>query len=261
MMKFLAVLSHLLRTLLALVVVGLLGAGGWYGYQTYNANELALRAKDKELAQRQAEIETLTADLVVKQEQIDRLEMAMQLLKVDHRVAQIVVVDQSESEDEGVEQTRFRFVEVNEEGRPLDEPREFTIEGDLLYVDAWVIKYLDEHVEESDPLRSTSVCLFRRLFGEHQKPSEGFELDAVGMRPTAYAQGSEMSSLEREIWSNFWDYANDPERAREVGVRAAHGEAPSIQLRERKLYRISLRASGGLTVVAEDLPAATLQTF
>ena len=261
MLKTLVALSHVLRTLLWLVLVGLLGAGGWYGYQTYHAHELALQAKDRELANRQAEIEALSADLAVKQQQIERLELAMQLLKVDHRVAQIMVIEQRENADDGLKQTRFRFVEVDQEGRPLDEAREFVIQGDLLYIDAWVIKYLDEHVESSDPLRSTSICLFRRLFGEHQRPADGFELDTVGMRPTAYAQGGEMSSLEREIWTHFWDYANDPEKSRELGVRAAHGEAPSIQLREGKLYRVALRASGGLSIVAEDVPAALRGTL
>ena len=101
-------------------------------------------------------------------------------------------------------------------------------------------------------MRSTSVCLFRRIFGEHQQPSEGFALDAKGSRPAAYSQGNEMSALERDIWANFWQYANDPARAQKTGIRAAHGEAPSVRLQMGKRYRVELRASGGLTIVAED---------
>ncbi len=46
-------------------------------------------------------------------------------------------------------------------------------------------------------------------------------------------------------------YANDPELAASKGVRAIHGEAPSIELREGKTYRIELRSSGGLSIKVE----------
>jgi hypothetical protein len=63
-----------------------------------------------------------------------------------------------------------------------------------------------------------------------------------------------MTDSEREIWSKFWDYANSPALAGQVGIRAAHGEAPSIKLMPGKRYRISLRASAGLEIVTEEAP-------
>jgi hypothetical protein len=149
-------------------------------------------------------------------------------------------------------------VELTSDGNPVGDPKEYTIDGDVIYVDAWVIKYADELVEQGDPLRSTSVCLFRRIFGEHQQPSGGYPLDAKGSRPAVYSQGNEMSALERDIWTNFWQYANDPALAKKSGVRAVHGEAPSTRLEPGKRYRIELRSSGGLTIVPEaaDTPAS-----
>ena len=91
------------------------------------------------------------------------------------------------------------------------------------------------------------------MFGEYQEPSEGFPLDAAGSRPAVYSQGNEMSPMERDIWANFWKYANNPARARQNGVRAAHGEAPSIRVEPGKRYRLELRASAGLTIVPEDV--------
>jgi len=46
-----------------------------------------------------------------------------------------------------------------------------------------VIKYEDRLVESGDPLRSMSICLFRRIFGESQEPRDGFVLDSVGSTP------------------------------------------------------------------------------
>jgi hypothetical protein len=121
----------------------------------------------------------------------------------------------------------------------------------VVYVDSWVAKFADDYVEMGDPLRSTSICLFRRLFGEAQNPSDGFVLDPVGSRPTAYRNGGKMSDLEREIWSKFWEYANDPALAEEVGIRAIHGEAPYTKLVPGKRYKVNLRSSDGLSF---DLP-------
>jgi hypothetical protein len=166
------------------------------------------------------------------------------------------VLEQTPAEEGSPGTTMLRFVEVNNDGSPIGPAHDVTIEGDVVYIDAWVGKFHDQAVEEGDPLRGTSVCLFRRLFGEFQKPNEGFVIDNVGSRPTAYERGGEMSDLESRLWGDFWDYATDQDKAAGLGLRAAHGEAPSIKLIKGKLYKVSLRASGGLTIETEDLPAA-----
>jgi hypothetical protein len=125
----------------------------------------------------------------------------------------------------------------------------------VLYVDSLVVKFDDVLVEQGDPLRATSLCHFRRLFGEYQQPSEGTMLDAPGERPAAYGGDEKMSALEQEVWRDFWSVANDPKRAASLGIRAAHGEAPSMKLKPGEVYRVTLRASGGLTI-QPDRPEA-----
>jgi len=279
-LKTINAVNNLAGTIVSLAVLAIIGAGGWYAYQTYFADKL--RAQ-KELEQREAkiaglsrdlaarrqevdrlgdalaetheQIDRLELDLEAKQRQIERLDLALRLLKVDHRVAQIDVLGQQGSAEGGDLVTHFSFVEIDDQGKPLDEPRVFQVAGDFIFVDAWVAKFTDEFVEMGDPLRSTSICLFRRLFGERQRPSEGFALDSDGSRPAAYRKSGNASELEREIWGKFWEYANDPVQAEKLGVRAAHGEAPYIKLLPGKRYKVTLRASGGLSLVPEDLPA------
>ena len=74
-------------------------------------------------------------------------------------------------------------------------------------------------------------------------------IDPSGERPPAYAFPEE--ELDPDLWGRFWDYANDASLAREAGVRAMHGEAPYIELREGAGYLVTLRASGGLTIAPE----------
>lgn len=248
MTNTLSSVSQLLRSLVALVVLALVGSGGWVAYRAYDDRvqlDQALRQRTAELAAKTVEVERLST---LNQ----KLNLAIRLLKVDHRVADIVVLDQRPGAEHPT--TKFQFVEVTKEGDPVGPEKVFTIEGDTVYIDAWVIKYSDDLVEKGDPLRATSVCLFRRVFGEYQEPSEGFAIDPSGSRPAVYSQGNQISPLERDIWANFWQYANDPTKAKAAGVRAAHGEAPSIKLAPGKLYKVELRASGGLSIVAEDLP-------
>lgn len=257
------------RTGISLTLLLAAVVGGYWGYSKYQGSQQAwedlsteLTAAQAELvsaqaarAELQAQVAEQAATIETQGRELERLATAIRLLKVDHRVAQIAVRRQWTDEETGGLLTQFEFVEIDAQGRPLTTPQLITIEGAVAYIDAWVVKYRDEHVEQGDPLRSTSVCLFRRVFGENQKPSEGHPLDPVGLRPAAYSPGDAMTPAEVEIWENFWEYANDPVRAEEAGVRAAQGEAPSIQLQEGRRYTLTLRASGGLTIVADDSPS------
>jgi hypothetical protein len=80
------------------------------------------------------------------------------------------------------------------------------------------------------------------------EPNDGFPIDPVGSRPVAYSPGDEMSELEKEVWSHFWEIANDPEWAEKLGIRSVHGDAPSVKLQKGRVHRILLRASSGLDI-------------
>jgi hypothetical protein len=225
-------------------ILALVGIAGWVGYQTVTARSTL----ETELREKNALVEKLHQDVAEKERRIQELDLANRLLKQDHRLAKITVLKQWDSKETQHRMTDILFVDIDDDGHQLDQPRKFTIEGDLLYIDSWVIKYLDKYIEAGDPLRGTSVCLLKRLWGEFQEPSDGFPLDPAGSRPVAYDRGSQMPDFEREVWEHFWDYANNPLKAREAGIRAAHGIAPSIKLQPDKSYIFELRSTGDPTI-------------
>ncbi len=249
------------RTLLALTVVVLLLGAGWLGYRFYQAprHELAameatlakardeLLLKEHTLRNQRHEIGELQEQVSDLKEQVDRLETARRLLKVNHRVADLRVIDQQPRPADGRLITTIEFVEVNDDGAPLAATEQLTVEGSRVYVAYRVAQFDDKYVEAADLHRGTSICLFEKLFGEHQKPEDGYPLDKVGSRPTAYARGGKMSEFEKKIWGDFWNIANDPQRAEQLGIRALQGEAPSMVVRKGFTYRLTLRAAGGLT--------------
>jgi hypothetical protein len=244
-----------MRTLLATVVVVGAGYVGYIGYALYNKPQQELAAKQAELTTALAHLEQASADLAARDRQIlalndrlDRVELAMQLLKVRRRLGRLTVLDQHDDPALGMPVSRIEFVEINDEGQPIGPAKQFDIQGDIVYVDYLNVTFDDKYVEQSDLDRSTSICLFQRIFGEHQQAAEGYQLDEVGTRPTAYARGTAMSDFEKKIWGDFWLIANDPQRAAELGIYAAHGAAVYQRVQPGATYELELRSSGGLTI-------------
>ena len=194
------------------------------------------------------QVHDLEVDVAEKQTRINRLETSLQLLKVNQRLARLEVIRQTKDEASGAMKTTVRFVELSPNGDSISDPREFELHGDVIYVDNWIVKFDDKFIESADIERGTSLCLFRRIFGENQSPIDGFSLDEVGMRPQAYARGGGMSEFEKAIWKDFWEFANDPRRAADMGIRAANGEAVSVKVREGMKYSLELRSSGGMSI-------------
>ena len=268
----------LLRTL---SLLGLMAIGGWWTMHLRSKiieHEQQIETRDQQieqlsgdLVQRDQKIEELDIELVARKQQvveleedlhvandeIQKLSLSLQLIKLDHRVARLEVLDQREIEGEYDEdgeplvETTVRFTEIGQDGQPVGDPVEATVQGTRVYIESLVIKFDDRYVEEADYLRGTSVVLFKNLFGRDQKPSEGTPIDNQGAQPRIYGDEDGPDPLHAELWERFWEYANDPNLADEAGVRAMQGEAPFMELRKGKVYRVDLRASGGLTIQSE----------
>ncbi|GAB5406922.1 MAG: hypothetical protein Aurels2KO_51530 [Aureliella sp.] len=248
-------LNASVRTLLLAILIGTIGYGIYLVYSEYTKQDRLVQNQEEEIREAKAQLEELQGELAEKAVEIkslntaiEKLETSMHLLKTDQRLAQLRVVKIERDEEGAAVRSTLQFIELSPQGDPMSEPKEFSLPGDVIYIDNWVIKFDDSYIERGDIERGTSLCLFRRIFSEQQIPRDGFPLDEVGMRPQAYARGGAMSEFEQKLWSDFWEFANDSEKAAEMGIRAANGEAVSIKVREGALYNVSLRASGGLSI-------------
>lgn len=241
-----------MRTLLMTALVGGAGYGGYILYDLYHDPRQQLADKQAKLDEAIAKLASSEKQLAETSAELERTQVAMQLLKVRHRLARLKCLDQKPNSETGAVESTVEFVEINDEGLPIGQPKRFTIEGKLVYVDYLTVKFDDKYIEQSDLDRSTALALFQRIFGEHQEPITGQRLDDVGTRPTAYARGTPMSEFEKKIWDDFWLIANDPPRAREMGIIAINGEAPSIVLVPGKTYEIEIRSTGGISFRAVE---------
>lgn len=253
-----------MRVALVLIFGAMTAIAGWWTFflrERVIGHELELKEREAQIAgltqdleSSRARVEVLGAELREKERRIAELEFRLQLLKVDHRVARIEVLEQIPlpGEPEKVE-TTVRFVELGQDGEELGGGQVVRLEGETIYLETLVIKFEDDYVEGGDFLRGTSVCLFKRLFSEKTPPEAGTAIDSAGSHPVPYASegDSESDLFHGELWERFWDYADDPEAAAAKGVRALHGEAPFVRARPGRTYRVELRASGGLTIRPE----------
>lgn len=194
-----------------------------------------------------------------QQQLISNLKEVVAQLTRDIRIAEVVVLNQD------METTTLRFLEVDKNGEKIGEPHIYTIKGDIAYFDTLVIKFLDDYSPIGELplddamlkpyLQDKAIIFFRRVFGEKQKPEDGFPIDPIGEAPPVYSSTSGPTSFQKQLWDEFWELATDPKLARKRGVRAAHGQAVYTKLQKGKFYVLERRLTGDLSIHPVDLPA------
>jgi hypothetical protein len=208
-----------------------------------------LAAVRSDLAVSVEKVQLLTTEVELKKAIIAKLETSIGFLRLRHRIAHLKVLDQTTDEETGQVASTIEFYEVDDDGQPASGKRQkFEIVGDRVYVECLVVKFDDKYVEQNVLDRNTAICLFQRIFGEHQEPKDGFPIDQVGTSPASYARYGETSEFEKRIWADFWNISDNPARAAELGIRAAHPDAPSIRVRKGATYELELRSTGEFTL-------------
>ncbi len=223
----------MLRTVSRLVTLSALVVGG----------ALVLVAYRDQTGERAARVDA--------ERKTEQLKQVVQRLGAERRVADVIVTDQARSAAGTT--TTLLFVEYGRDGASLP-ARRFTVEGDVAYVDAMVIKFDGKFVQDNDPLRGHSIALFTRLFAENQPPEKGFRIDEPNRIPDVY-RGSDpyVMDFERDLWTNFWKLADDETYRKAMGVRVAQGEAVSTKFQPDRLYTVTLESDGGLNIVSSPL--------
>ena len=234
-------MERLVKSLLAIAIVVAIAGVSFLGYQWYRKEG----EKDRTIEEQKRIIAAL-------EQKLDRA-WAEELV-ADMRVNSLGKSDKGEPE---MHLTFAQYAPGTE--KPVMQ-KTMTIPGEEFYVDAFVAKFERKLVEEGDGLRGKSLLVFRRVFGDRQKPIDGVplyrksnEVDLVV--PEQFQVDAKPSPFETQLWSKFWTYANDPKAAGEAGVRVAQGEAPHVKAVSGQVYKIVLRASGGLEITPR-LPAA-----
>lgn len=249
-------LNSVVRTLLVMAGVGVVGYGGYLGYNQYVVPASQAKEAIAKLEEFKIENFRLNETVLAQGKRLDELEekneklqTSLKLIKMDRRLAHVTVKKMDKSED-GVPFMDVDFSEMDRDGKPLGEPRSFHLAGDKLYVDCWLVKFEDQYIEDgNDDLRNATLCVFKGIWGDLDGPAGGMALDDTGKQqvPVGYAD-SPVTDFEKKIWYDFWSVANSIEKQRALGIRAAHGQVDYVLAEEGQVYLVELRASDGVTL-------------
>jgi hypothetical protein len=195
--------------------------------------------------------DTTVAQLNEAKQKTEQLKQVVQRLEAERRVADVIVTGQKT--ENGTQKTTLLFVEYARDGSTLP-ARRFTIDGNVAHLDAVVVKFDRDFVQDNDPLRGHSLALFTRLYGENQPPDKGFRIDPPGEIPDVYRNPDPyVTEFERELWGNFWKLADDEAFRKSRGVRVAQGEGVWVPFHPDKLYTVTLDSDGGLNITSSPL--------
>jgi len=140
--------------------------------------------------------------------------------------------------------TTIRFVETARgDMSTIVLEKEYEIEGDVVHFDALVVTFPDQAVMDG---KARSLYLWRRVYGEHMSPSEGYPIETPGTHPERYAGLlRDLKLPEQEMfWESIWELANDPEALRDHGIKAIYGNAVYKRLRPGLIYVFKIGADG-----------------
>lgn len=254
MMSNLRTINSFVRTCLLLGVLGVVGYGGWFGYERYVKPGLQAEAAIAEATRLKTEL----AASLEKQEQLsienDRMHTSLKLLKTDRRIANVEILEKSVDE-EGSPEMLVRFTEVNEYGDSVGSSKDYVLKGDQFFIDCWIATFEDKYVEQADELRNASLFAFKSIYGDAERPRDAQRLDSDSAEaPPGIYDDQRKREFERKIWSDFWSVCNDRAKQNELGIRAAYGQANHLVGEAGQCYQVEIRASGGVSLRPIEKP-------
>jgi hypothetical protein len=144
----------------------------------------------------------------------------------------------------GILLTTIKFVETarDDKLKKILE-KQYTIEGDIVYFDALIVKFGDKMVMDG---RAKALYLWRRVYGEKMAPEEGFVIEEPGAEPRRYSDLlAALPVKQRQLfWSSIWDLANDPEKLKEFDIKAIYGNVVYSKLKPGLIYVFKISSTG-----------------
>lgn len=165
-------------------------------------------------------------------------------LSASRRVAQVTVIDQR-ADEAGRMLTSLMWQELGP-GGTVGSPQSIEVQGTTVYFEAFVLKFAHQRIAQGDPDTSSSLALFRRVFGDRQAPETAPQFDRSARPPIDISPQTQQ--LHARLWGRFWEMVDNPKVADEFGVRIAQCEAVAAILKKGQIWEVALDAAGGLNL-------------
>ena len=150
----------------------------------------------------------------------------------------------SQEPNDGKILTTLKFIETARDDKLKTVlEKEYTIEGDIVYFDALIVKFGDKMVMDG---KTKALYLWRRVYSEKMAPDQGFAIEEPGAEPQRYGDLLKLLPMKQKrlFWSHIWDLANDPDKLKEHDIEAIYGNAVYSRLREGLIYVFKISPAG-----------------
>src|ERR1043165_2113282 len=102
-----------------------------------------------------SQLQTINAQM---QQRLAQRQAMIERLSRTRRIAHVQITDQKKDSTGTIAETSVQFIELSDQGAEIGR-QSFTVPGDVLFVDAWTVKFDAERVAEGDPLRGRTLIL------------------------------------------------------------------------------------------------------
>ncbi|MFH1877465.1 MAG: hypothetical protein ABH883_01480 [Candidatus Omnitrophota bacterium] len=180
------------------------------------------------------------------------LKQVISRLRAESRIAEILVTGVIFDENTKKRKTTIKFLEYDVSGKPIA-PRYFTFTGNIIQFQSLVIRFDDRYVQRGDRLKGKSVYLFWKVFALNGKETEEYEISRAYEIPDGYMVEGTGGAFQKRLWENFWKYALDERKAKEIGIKNAQIEAPGTMFIPGRLYTVRIEHDGGMRIDSSPL--------
>ncbi|MHC4545104.1 MAG: hypothetical protein ACYTDW_10790 [Planctomycetota bacterium] len=171
-----------------------------------------------------------------------QLKQAITNLTYEDQIGYAKVIAQEPND--GKLYTTIKFVETARDDKLKTVlEREYTIEGDIVYFDALIVKFGDKIVMDGE---TKALYLWTKVYGEKMAPEQGFAIEEPGAEPQRYSELLKVLPIKQKrlFWSNIWDLANDTDKLKDHGIEAIYGNAVYSRLRKGLIYVFKINPTG-----------------
>lgn len=176
-----------------------------------------------------------------------QLRVAVENLTTEEAVAYLKVISQEKIEGQLL--TIVKFIEVFPDKKsPIRIERQYKIKGDIVYVDALIVKFEPKIVQVG---KEKALFLWRRLYDEGTSPAQAFPLNVVSEEPQVYKEVFQrLNFTERQtFWKGIWQLADSPNALKDLGIQAIYGSAVYQKVTLGKIYEYRINRQGQITPI------------
>ena len=176
-----------------------------------------------------------------------KLKEAITNLSNEDQIGYAKVINQTKSENGKILSTKIRFVETDRNDKMkkiLD--KEFEIEGNIVHFDAFIVTFPTQYVMDG---KEKSIYIWRRIYGEYMKPSDGYSIEDPNVEPKRYENllNKLYKNEKKMFWDAIWSLSDNEEALKEYRIKAAYGNVVYKELKPGLIYIFKISNTGQLS--------------